>query len=132
MIPMQDLVRLRVAAGLTPEGDPVIDDDLDPDTITHAPGNGWRHVQDLNQMPEPGPAADLHEIEPAYLPGLLCRLNPFERWVITELYAPGERVFRSPDEVGQLCGLPGARITEIAERAVLRMRAMQGQSLGAD
>jgi hypothetical protein len=51
--------------------------------------------------------------------------------VVEQLHGPDQPV-RTADDVGAECGLPAWRITEIAERAVERMREMQGQSLAAD
>jgi len=92
--------------------------------------DGWRAVQLLNQMPAGGWVADLHEIDAAYLPSLLCRVGPFERFIVGELYGLEGRVFRTPDEVAEDCGMTVGEITVIAERAVGRMKAMQ--TLGPD
>jgi len=132
----------------------VIDEDIISDD------DGWGAVKLLNQPRPTGHAAELEEIEhrvcptcqgrpgpssccchrfaeieTAYLPGLLCRLNPFERWVLDQLYGHQcgleDRVWRvrSADEIGLDCGLPASRITEIAAAAVERMR---GHGLAAD
>ena len=66
----------------------------------------------------------------------MCRLSPFEHRVLGELagvqHDLSDRVWRvrDADEIGQDCGLPASRVSEIAERAVARMKAMQ--TLAAD
>jgi len=74
-------------------------------------------------------------IEPASLPGPLRRIRPFERWVVQQTIgfvwglpeaAPG----RTAVDIGADCGLPARRVTEIAEQAVRKMKAMQ--TLAAD
>jgi len=73
----------------------------------------------------------IDDIDPAYLPSLLRRVSPFESWAIIELYGIEKTALRPADEVGGDCGLPTWRITEIAERAIAKMKAMQTQ-LAAD
>jgi len=100
--------------------------------VTVYDSGGWHQVPDGSGS---GRAAVLAEIDPAYLPGLLRRLTPFERWVLAELYGhqheladPVWRV-RTVDEIAEDSGLPASRITEIAAAAVERMR---GHGLAAD
>jgi hypothetical protein len=72
-------------------------------------------------------------IDVAYVDSLLCRVLPFEAWLIRErygLYDP-PRDGRTADDVGFDCGLSQARIREIEGRALIKMLDMQ-RTLSAD
>jgi len=66
------------------------------------------------------------DIDPAYVPSLLCRISPFEQWVIERLAGSD----RTAADIGADCGLRAGRILEIADEAVAKMKAMQ--TLAAD
>jgi hypothetical protein len=68
-------------------------------------------------------------VEPACRPGLLLRIRPFERWVISQLYVYSHPIGRlTADSVGADCGLPAWRIREVAEPAIGKMPVMLGMA----